>query len=144
MKITTTTTTIELDTSAAVAYAATLERETGLSVDGESLEDVHECSQCSGPLEADRISPTGEHALDDPMCEDCELEYVNPPEWYRRHPETPRFGAVKGEGDGWHIADYAHDGRLLKRKGHGTPPPARLSEERARKAVAQLRAKHQK
>ena len=156
MKITTTTTTIDLpddhpvaqaltanqgdySISPAVAHAARLERETGLSVDGEPLEDIHVCDQCGGLLEADRISPTGERALDESMCEDCELEYTNPAAWYRKHPETPRYTVVKADEAGaWHIVDHANGDRPLPRKGPGKQPPARLSEERARAAAARL------
>lgn len=140
------TTTIKLDTSAAVAHAARLERETGVSVDGEPLEaeDIHICEQCGGPLEADRISPTGERALDEPMCRDCELEYTNPAAWYREHPETPRYTVVKADEAGaWHIVDHANGDRPLPRKGPGKQPPARLSEEKAREAAKRLCEKRQ-
>lgn len=35
------------------------------------------CGQCDEPL--------GEGAMEGEMCEDCELEHVNPREWERRH-----------------------------------------------------------
>lgn len=146
MKITTTTTTIELDTSDAVAHAARLERETGVSIDGEPMtEDMHTCGQCGGLLEEDRISPTGERALDEPMCRDCELEYVNPAAWYREHPETPRYTAVKADETGaWHVLDHANGDRPLPRKGPGVQPPARLSEERAKAAAQRMCDKRQR
>lgn len=35
------------------------------------------CGQCDAPLPPE--------LRDEQMCEDCELEYVNPAEWNRRH-----------------------------------------------------------
>lgn len=91
MKITTTTT-IELtdaDRAAAVRHAVKLEQDTGISVDGSPLDhgDVlhegHVCGQCDTPLTPERVS--GQPGMSEAMCEDCELEYVNPAEWARRH-----------------------------------------------------------
>lgn len=47
-------------------------------------DDERCCQQCDAPLEEERRSPQGPE-FDEQMCADCELEYVNPRAWARKH-----------------------------------------------------------
>jgi hypothetical protein len=46
------------------------------------------CPQCDEPLPEEAQSPLGPDY--DEMCEDCELEHINPSEWARRHSKDAR------------------------------------------------------
>lgn len=87
MKITTTT--IELDDDHPAVLAAVERRAAELVPEPEPEEETPECQQCGGALEPERVSSV-DAAYNEAMCEDCELEHVNPREWYRRHPEARR------------------------------------------------------
>jgi hypothetical protein len=84
-----TTTTIELDDNHPAVLAAVERRAAELVPDPEPEEEGHFCGQCDEPLTKDRISPV-DQSMDEPMCRDCELEYVNPRQWFREHPEARR------------------------------------------------------
>lgn len=72
-------TTIELPDDHPAVLAAAEERAAQLVPEPEPEDEGYHCSQCDEPMDEDNG-----------MCEDCELEHVNPREWYRRHPEARR------------------------------------------------------
>lgn len=82
-------TTVELPDDHPAVLAAAKERAAQLVPESENEEEAPECQQCGDLLPPERISPV-DAAYNEPMCEDCELEHVNPREWYRRHPEARR------------------------------------------------------
>lgn len=79
-----TMTTIDLPDKHPAVLAAAEERAAQLVP-----EEAPECQQCGDALEPERVSAV-DAAYNEAMCEDCELEYVNPREWLRRHPEARR------------------------------------------------------
>lgn len=82
-------TTIDLPDNHPAVLAAAEERAAQLVPEPEPEEEAPECQQCGDALEPERVSPV-DPAYNETMCEDCELEHVNPREWLRRHPEARR------------------------------------------------------